>query len=448
MRAVAPVALLVLALGASLLMAPKPGAANPATAPAGSEEPSAGSLYLPIIRNFTGKVYIPLINNVAMPSEPMPADQAVDVSANSYLAWSFAGPPAPGGYRYDVYFGANSATPVSRVATNLQDPWLETDTFAGATAYSWQVVAVNPADGAQFPGPVWRFTTEAFDAPPQLDAMITIPAGPFWMGCDRHNPFEDECSYNEYHQDEPVRRVMIDAFAIDKFEVTNQEYLGCMAANRCGTPRKTAMLDDPAYASAPVLYVSWWDAQAFCGWEGKRLPTEAEWEKAARGTIDTRKYPWGNTEPDCTQVNQTIVNEHSIYEGLSCPAGPVAGIQNVGIHPRGASPYGVHDMAGNAFEWVQDKYDVNYYLYAPLDNPQGPPFSRVTKTYGQPDQPPPRDEGRYAVYSIRGGSWRDDAEYVRVVHRHWGHHGDSPNTDIPFFRNNKVGFRCAQSSVQ
>ncbi len=449
MRRIAVIVGLMIGFSLFVACAQPIGAIYTPDAPVPAAAPASHAVYIPVISTyFIGKTYIPYIAHAILPAEPMPADQAGNVSANSYLSWKFDGPPISGGYQYDLYFDATDATPTTRVAAGLSNPWFETPTFTGATTYSWQVVAINPLDSKRSPGPIWRFTTEALDAPAQLDAMVTIPGGPFWMGCDRNNPYEAECSYNEYHHDEPVRQVTISTFAIDKYEVTNLEYRNCMIAGACAGPRNPAMINDPAYDMSPVLYVSWWNAQDFCRWEGKRLPTEAEWEKAARGTIDTRKYPWGNEEPDCTQVNQKTVNGQSIFDGLQCPAGPVAGIQSVGIHARGASPYGVHDMAGNAFEWVQDKYDVYYYLYAPSDNPQGPPYSRVTKDYGTPEQPAPHDQGRVPVFSIRGGSWRDHPPYMRVVHRHWGHHGDQPNTDIPSYRNDRVGFRCAQSIPQ
>jgi formylglycine-generating enzyme required for sulfatase activity len=406
------------------------------------EDPPFSDLqvYLPVILK-PSMVYLPFISSGVKLSVLQPTHNAEDVSPNAYLAWHLEEPPTVNPYYFDVYLDAGDV-PTTRIATGLRNPWLDPETFEGGVTYSWQVIVVDLVTNARYPGAIWRFTTEAFDVEPDLDAMVFIPGGPFWMGCDSQNPYEFPCSYNIFHHDEPVRHVQIDPFEIDKYEVTNREYLQCMEAGACQAPRRTEQLYNPTYALSPVLYVSWWDAQNFCAWEGKRLPTEAEWEKAARGAIDTRKWPWGNEEPDCTRVNHNEINRR---DG-NCPAAPQKiGIHWVGQHPRGASPYGVHDMAGNAFEWVQDKYDVYYYLYSPMDNPQGPPTSRVTKDRGTPWQPLSQDQLGFPVFSIRGGSHRDNAFYMRVAHRHWGHHGDTPNTDEPYFRSPRVGFRCARS---
>jgi len=396
------------------------------------------AVFLPIVlKPFWA--YLPLVNTSIGLMAIHPANAAEDVSANAYLVWVVE--DTSQAYRFDVYLDANTNTPTSQIATDLINPWFAPPTYEPGVEYSWQVIAIDSVTNARYPGPVWRFKTEAYSDAPDLTKMVYVPGGEFWMGCDAQNPHEFPCSYNIFHYDEPVRRVQIDAFEIDKYEVTNQEYLECMNAGACSAPRVTDMLHNPSYALAPVLYVSWWDAQDYCAWEGKRLPTEAEWEKAARGAIDTRKWPWGNENPDCTQVNHNSLNRES-----HCPATPTrTGIQLVGQRPRGASPYGVHDMAGNAFEWVHDKYDVYYYLYSPLDNPPGPPTSRIMRDQGSPTQPLRNDQLGIPVFSIRGGSYKDNDFYMRVVHRHWGHHGDTPNTDSPYFRNNKVGFRCAQS---
>lgn len=396
------------------------------------------SIFLPIILK-PFRAYLPIINSSIGLTAIQPVNAAEDVSANAYLLWGVG--DTSQSYRFDVYLDANTDTPTSRIAMDLINPWFDPPTYEPGVDYSWQVVAIDPMTNVRYPSSVWRFRTEAYSSTPDLTKMVYVPGGEFWMGCDRQNPYESQCSYNIFHYDEPVRRVQINAFEIDKYEVTNQEYLACMNAGACTAPRITEQLYTPRYALAPVVYVSWWDAQDFCAWEGKRLPTEAEWEKAARGAIDTRKWPWGNEEPDCTQANHNSLNR-----ATHCPATPTRnGIQLVGQRPRGASPYGVHDMAGNAFEWVQDKYDVYYYLYSPLDNPQGPPTSRIMRDQGSPTRPLNSDQLGIPVFSIRGGSFRDNSHYMRVVHRHWGHHGDTPNTDSPYFRNNKVGFRCAQS---
>jgi formylglycine-generating enzyme required for sulfatase activity len=396
-------------------------------------------VFLPVVQT-PFRVFLPFVNSSIGLTAIQPANADEDVSANAYLVWSVE--DTSQSYRFDVYLDANTDTPISQIATELVNPWFDPPTYEPGVDYSWQVVAINTATNVRYPGPVWRFGTEPYSNLPDLAQMVYIPGGEFWMGCDRQNPYEYQCSYNIFHYDEPVRRVQIDTFEIDKYEVTNQEYLECMNAGVCSAPRVTDMLYRDSYALAPVLYVSWWDAQDYCAWEGKRLPTEAEWEKAARGVIDTRRWPWGNEDPDCSQASHNGLNRDGI-----CPTAPArTGIQLVGMRPRGASPYGVHDMAGNAFEWVQDKYDVYYYLYSPLDNPQGPPTSRITRDRGSPTRPLGYEQMGVPVFTIRGGSYTDNRHYMRVVHRHWGHHGeDSSNHDSPFFRNIRVGFRCARS---
>ncbi len=227
-------------------------------------------------------------------------------------------------------------------------------------------------------------------------AMVTVPAGAFRMGRDGAEALEDE---------RPNHEVWLDAFAIDRYEVTTQAYATFLAQSQRSAPAFWDTVALVKYGDRPVVGVSWHDADAFCQWADKRLPTEAEWEKAARGT-DERRYPWGNQDPTPDRANFALGARFS-YEQVLLP---------VGRFPAGASPYGVQDLAGNVGEWVQDWYAGNYYETTPPNNPQGP------------------EQGQFKV--LRGGSWSDLPKYLLTYSRF----RLQPETQNSF-----TGFRCAKS---
>jgi formylglycine-generating enzyme required for sulfatase activity len=177
--------------------------------------------------------------------------------------------------------------------------------------------------------------------------MVMVPAGAFMRGCN--GSIDTGCNPDE----NPYRRIELGAFSIDVSEVTNGMFLRCREAGACsGGPATISAANE----SEPVANSDWATAVAYCTWAGKRLPTEAEWEKAARGT-DGRRYPWGNDEPTCERANLG-------------KCGQV--VARAGERPSGASPYGALDMAGNLMEWVADDYDAGYYAVAPERDPGGP----------------------------------------------------------------------------
>ena len=179
--------------------------------------------------------------------------------------------------------------------------------------------------------------------------MVLVPAGEFLMGSEQGD--DDE---------QPVHRVFLDSFYLDTFEVTNGRFAKFVAAIQSEPPWGFADQETPVvHAERPVRWVNWLEATGYCLWAGKRLPTEAEWEKAARGT-DGRPYPWGAEPP--TPV-------HAVF-GLKEGAETVAPI---GDRDKGISPYGVHDLAGNLYEWVSDWYDDAFYATTVHDQSPWPP---------------------------------------------------------------------------
>ena len=238
--------------------------------------------------------------------------------------------------------------------------------------------------------------------------LIYIPAGEFLMGAKG-----DDTEYfvpNDYEL--PRHKVTLDAYWIDQTEVSIKQYKACVSAGKCVPPAITASnfsesyYDDPKYENHPVIELQWEGAFNYCAWVNRRLPTEAEWEKAARGD-DGRMYPWGDEEPFLLEDNS--LNYHSEI-GSTTP---------VTEHFSDVSPYGVYNMAGNVSEWVADWFHPHYYEVSPSINPLGP------------ETPPGSVDGFPETHVRRGGSYYSDSFGVRTVFRGIDRHD--------------IGFRCARS---
>jgi len=222
--------------------------------------------------------------------------------------------------------------------------------------------------------------------------MVQIPEGPFTMG-----------SQDGDSDEAPEHQVFLKGFFLDRKEVTQEEYMRFAKMTKRPTPRIEVFEDDQSKLLKPefaAMSVSWDEAVAYCTWAGKRLPTEAEWEKAGRGE-GKRKYPWGD------KFVTTAANVDGSEDGYQYLASP-------GSFDAGRSPYGLYDMTGNVAEWVTDSYDEHYYKKSPYRDPKGP--------------------GNADLKVVRGGSWRETEHNARLSKRfaakHW-------RTDIT------IGFRCA-----
>jgi formylglycine-generating enzyme required for sulfatase activity len=223
--------------------------------------------------------------------------------------------------------------------------------------------------------------------------MVRVPAGAFLRGSPDGVGLRDE---------HPQRKIELDAFDIDRTEVSVADYGKCVSAGACEPPACTEDGDEPEKRGTyPVVCVPWESAKAYCAWAGKRLPTEAEWEKAARGT-EGAKFPWGAGEPSCARANHyDCGNERKPVDSL----------------PEGKSPYGALNMAGNVYEWVADWHHADYYALSPSKNPPGP------------------WSGRKKV--VRGGAYSYGGDELTSHGRTY---------DLPEKAYDQVGFRCAKSA--
>ena len=244
-----------------------------------------------------------------------------------------------------------------------------------------------------------------------IQEMVLIPAGEFLMGSKG----------SEWDKDEhPQHTVYLPAYYIDKYEVTNAQYYQFWLADGGEKSKHTPASYGNAYSigdwpevaktkpNYPVVGVSWFDAQAYCEWASKRLPTEAEWEKAARGT-GGRTWPWGDDfhiEIEGGKAHSNRWDGDDGYDNMISP---------VGTYPTGVSTYDIYDVSGNVWEWVADWYDEDYYSHSPKNSPSGP------------------DKGKLRI--VRGGSWRNREYINRCANRYYCY---------PDIWGNTLGFRCVR----
>ncbi|NUN15877.1 MAG: SUMF1/EgtB/PvdO family nonheme iron enzyme, partial [Myxococcales bacterium] len=289
---------------------------------------------------------------------------------------------------------------------------LLTYTLAGLpndqTVYVWLVGFVSEQAVAQ---------SHVTKATPRRDgaAQVLIPAGVFWMGNDDIGSAADES---------PRHPVYLDAFWIDRYVATNAEYRDCVGSGHCPQPASTSgfvgnlvsvpdYFNNPLYDSWPVVFLSYDAALSYCAAQGKRLPTEAEWERVARGT-SVGKYPWGDAVPDCTKANFAD-------EGSFCLGGP----SPVGLYSAPNVAFGVTDIVGNVWQWTHDWYSPVTYLSGYCNNPTGPAV------------------GTERV--LRGGAWYYDTDALLVTHRnHWAPALDTASAEFGGYFG--FGVRCAHTA--
>ncbi len=337
------------------------------------------------------------------PSNPSPENGATNQPLSLDLGW-IGGDLDGDAVLYDVYFEAGNNPPTTLVSNDQVLTSYNPGLLTIDTIYYWKIVATDDR-GAVSESPVWVFSTNPDTG------MVLVPSGSFQMGCDPAHNGGFSCDTDEL----PLHTVFLDTYYIDKYEVTNAQYAQCVAAGYCPEPMYTRSLTrgfyygNPIFANYPKIYVLWEDAYVYCSWAGKHLPSEAEWEKAARGSSDIRAFPWGDENPNCT-----LANSLDEITGQLC----LGDTSEVGTFYAGASQYGALDMAGNVWEWVNDWYQLDYYSISPPSDPPGPiyGYSKV----------------------IRGGNFGSNWENLRVADRHTIAHLSAIDAKY-------LGFRCAAS---
>ncbi|MDP1713240.1 MAG: SUMF1/EgtB/PvdO family nonheme iron enzyme [Anaerolineales bacterium] len=285
-----------------------------------------------------------------------------------------------------------------------------------ATVIPQETATTAPTTIPSSPTPPATSTPETIKTSPK-DGMtqLFIPSGTFSMG-----------GLDVYQQSNelPAHEVYLNAFWVDQVEVTNGMYNLCVRAGSCRPPARNSSdnrleyFGNPEFQDYPVVHVAWYDAHVYCQWAERRLPTEAEWEHAARGD-DKRNFPWGDEPPN--EYNSNSLNI-------------VGDTSRVGSYAEGASPFGALDMAGNVWEWVADRYKPNYYETSPAENPTGPTDDTVFSD----------------LRVIRGGSYQDDWVVLRLANRSFlaGPNPLAQPTDAAYYGRSsaRIGFRCANDN--
>ncbi|MFZ5910007.1 MAG: SUMF1/EgtB/PvdO family nonheme iron enzyme [Chloroflexota bacterium] len=285
--------------------------------------------------------------------------------------------------------------------------WLNSYSKTATPVIISQVPQVPPVPNDTLTPVLSSAVTSAPSVPPEstyIDSkgteMALIPSGEFTMGRSDLKPKDQQ------QNEKPAHAVFLKDYYIDKYEVTNGAYKICVQAGECKAPyslnssaRTKGYYSNPDYANFPVIFVDWFMARDYCKWRGVRLPTEAEWEKAARSTND-KHFPWGGNTIVCAFAQYGACGKDTV---------------EVGSHPDGISPYGVHDLSGNVWEWVSDWYQYDYYEISPREDPQGPA------------------SGIYRV--ARGGAWNSESIQLWVTYR---------NRFYPNYNAYNLGFRCAK----
>ena len=323
-----------------------------------------------------------------LPSNPIPVDSAIEQSVTVNLAWICSDREGDT-LTYDVYFGTTNPPPL--VSSTQLDTTYDPGMLDDNTTYYWQVIAYDNHNHS-VTGPMWHFSTIV-----DITAgMVLVPAGSYGMGSDVVGGHSV-----------PEHTVNVPAFYMDIYEVTNAQYRAfCDATHRpylwdfdSSFFYPPPYFTNPAFANYPLI-VNWNDAHAYAEWAGKRLPSEAEWEYAAKGSQDNRLWPWGDTWND-SYANSSGADRYM----YTSP---------VGAYPQGISPMGCYDMAGNVQEWCEDTWHQGY-LGAPTDG-----SAWVAN--------PPFDED----HVIRGGGWAFSSPNLRCAKRD------------PMLRTYRgSGFRCA-----
>ena len=283
--------------------------------------------------------------------------------------------------------------------------------LAGLVAMGGSVHALHVTDVVREWTPEGKKIAAERTKLPAHDEMVLIPDGSFIMGSDR------KIDRNAFSAEFPKRKVYLNAYEIDKFEVTTVQFLKFILAKDL-PPLIDWHYDGGNFQETminhPVMHVSWADADAYCTWAGKRLPTEAEWEKAARGE-DGQIYPWGNQPAGLSRANFNLISSSGPVRDRPERLLLYPPIISVDKYDNAVSPYGLFQMFGNVAEWVADWYDPKYYATAPDKNPKGP------------------EKGTQR--SFRGGGWIDSMPSVRSAQRN----GTDPSSKMDW-----MGFRCAR----